>query len=96
MPFTEDMTEFFSPAEFADAVTLNGVTVSAIFDNGYSAGSVGSVGMASNQPTLQLASADVPASPVGKVAIVRGVNYRVGAHEPDGTGVSTLYLERTA
>lgn len=96
MPFTEDMTAFFNPADFAETITLDGVQVPAIFDNGYSAGNVGSVGMASTQPSVQLATARVPTSPVGDVVIVRGISYRVGAHEPDGTGVSTLFLERTA
>ena len=50
MPFTEDATAFFNLAEFAETITLNGVSVSAIFDNGYSAGNVGSVGMASRLP----------------------------------------------
>lgn len=94
--FTEDISAFFNQAEFAETITLNGVDVLAIFDNGYSAGNVGSVGMASNQPMVQLATALVPASPVGKVVLVRGISYRVGACEPDGTLVSTLYLERTA
>lgn len=94
--FTEDITAFFSEAEFAETITLDGVQVLAIFDNEYSAGNVGSVRMASNQPMVQLATALVPASPVGKLAVVRGISYRVGACEPDGTLVSTLYLERTA
>jgi poly(3-hydroxybutyrate) depolymerase len=94
--FTEDLTAFFNVSEFAETVTLHGVDVAAIFDNGYSAGNVGSVGMASNQPSLLLAAASVPASPVGKVALVRAISYRIAAHEPDGTGAAVLYLERTA
>jgi hypothetical protein len=96
MPFTEDMTAFFNLAEFAETITLDGASVAAIFDNGYSAGNVGSVGMASNQPMVVLPTVLVPASPVGKVAIVRGVSYRVAASEPDGTLATTLYLERAA
>lgn len=94
--FTEDATAFFNLAEFAETITLNGVQVAAIFDSGYSAGNVGSVGMASVQPMVVLPTALVPVSPVGKAVIVRGVSYRVAACEPDGTLATTLYLERTA
>ena len=94
--FTEDMTQFFSQAEFAEVVTLNGVAVSAIFDNGYALGNVGMVGMGSTQPSITLATSSVPASPVGKAVVVRGLACQVALHEPDGTGLSKLILERTA
>jgi hypothetical protein len=93
--FTEDLSVFFSESEFASAVTLNGVSALAIFDAGYSAGNVGAMGMASTQPTLTLATASVPANPVGLSAVAAAVTYTIAAHEPDGTGVSVLYLERT-
>lgn len=91
--FTEDISAFFAVAEFAQAVTLNGVACNAIFDNGFSLGDVGSVGMASAQPNLTLASTSVPADPVGMPVVVGGVTYEVAAHEPDGAGVSVLLLE---
>ncbi|MDP3651052.1 MAG: hypothetical protein Q8R67_05145 [Rhodoferax sp.] len=82
-------------ARLSNAVaTVNGVTASAIFDNGYSAGNLGGMAMASTQPTLALETADVPASPVGLSAVVGGVSYTIAEHQPDGTGVSTLFLER--
>lgn len=93
--FAEDISAFFNVAELASSVTLNGVNVAAIFDNGYSAGSVGLMGMASIQPMLSIATSLVPASPVGKSAVVNGLAYTVAAHEPNGTGISALYLERT-
>jgi hypothetical protein len=54
----------------------------------------GLAGMASTMPSLTLPTASVPASPVGKAAVVSGSNYVVVEHQPDGTGVSTLLLER--
>lgn len=80
-------------AEFATSVTLNGVTKAAIFDNGNALGSVGPFGMASTAPQLTIATADVPASPVGLSVIADGIAYLVAAHEPDGTGISRLLLE---
>ena len=92
--FTEDLSAFFNTAEFAQPCTLNGAAVSAIFDNGYSVGNVGILGMASSEPTLMLTTASVPASPIGLPVVVNGTNYLVAQHEPDGTGVSRLVLER--
>lgn len=79
--------------DFGQDVTLNGATVRAIFDAAYAAGSVGAAGMASIGPVLTLKTADVPASPVGRAAVVGAANYVVAEHQPDGTGVSLLLLE---
>jgi hypothetical protein len=92
--FAEALSAFFSPSEMADSVTVNGASVSAIFNNGYSAGNVGGMGIASTQPTLTLATSDVPTNSVGLSVVARGVSYTIAEHQPDGTGVSTLYLER--
>lgn len=92
--FVEDITAFFDTTNgFAQAVTINGSSVSAIFDNANALGSVGPYSMASTQPTLTLPTTSVPANPVGLSAVVGAVTYLVAAHEPDGTGVSRLLLE---
>ncbi len=88
----EDLSPFF--ADFAVTATVDGASVSAIFDNGYQASAVGALGMASSMPTLTLPTASVPASPVGKAVVVAGISYTVAEHQPDGSGVSTLVLER--
>lgn len=80
-------------ADFGQAVTVDGASVRAIFDAAYAAGSVGAAGMAGVGPVLTLKTADVPASPVGKAAVVGATNYVVAEHQPDGTGVSLLLLE---
>lgn len=74
--------------------TVDAVGVSGIFDNGYMLGTVGTLGMASSQPSLTIATADVPATPVGATAVVNAISYIVAAHEPDGSGMSRLLLER--
>lgn len=93
MAMTEDLSVFFDATEFADAVTVGGVAVQGIFDAAYAAASVGAYGMAGSAPALTLATASVPADPVGLAAVVGGVSYLVAAHEPDGTGISRLLLE---
>lgn len=92
MPFTEDLSVFLQVGDFATSITLNGVTVTAIFDREYAVAEVGG-GVASTAPALTLKTADVPASPVGKSAVVSGTNYTVAEHQADGTGMSVLLLE---
>jgi hypothetical protein len=89
--FVENTAAFF--ADFGQSATVGGVVVSAIFDAAYALGNAGPLGMASSQPMLTLATSAVPADPVGTSVVVAGTTYTVGAHEPDGTGMSRLMLE---
>ena len=91
--FTEDLSVFMNAAEFATTCTLNGATVTGIFDSAYLTASVGGFGAASSQPMLTLPSASVPANPVGLSAVINAVTYLVTASEPDGTGLTRLILE---
>lgn len=91
MAFTENLAPFF--ADFAVVATLNGASVSGIFDTGTQLGNVAAMGIASVQPTLMLPRDRVAADPVGQTCVVNSINYRVAMHEHDGM-VSTLYLER--
>jgi hypothetical protein len=91
--FTEDLAPFF--AEFAVAATVNGQAVRGIFENGFASAEVGLVGLSSSRPMLTLPTASVSADPVGQTAVVNGTSYLVAVHQPDGTGISTLMLERT-
>ncbi|MDO9277134.1 MAG: hypothetical protein Q7U05_01045 [Polaromonas sp.] len=93
MAFTEDFSTFFNADEFAQKVTLGGVEVSALFDAAYALAGVGVYGMAGTQPMLTLATANVPADPIGLAVQVGSSVYTVAAHEPNGTGISVLQLE---
>jgi len=89
---TEDLAPFF--ADFAVNATVNGAAVRGIFDNGFASAEVGLVGLSSARPMLTLPTAGLSADPVGQTAVVNGTSYLVAVHQPDGTGVSTLMLER--
>lgn len=94
--FAEDITAFFDTTSgFAQAVTIGGSSASAIFDNGYSAANAGGMSFASTMPTLSIPTASVPTNPVGMTVVVGSVSYTIAEHQPDGTGISALYLERT-
>ena len=107
MAFTEDFTAFFNTDEFAVSTTLAGVVVRGIFDNAYALGDVGGSGMASSQPTFTLPTASVPPrvidwfryfnepfDPLNLRVDINGTAYQVVAHEPDGTGISVLVLQK--
>ena len=92
MPFTEDLSVFFSEAEFADAATLDGVALTGIFDNAYAEGLEG---ISSREPRFRCAeSAATQAATSASVLIVRGISYRVRSVQPDGTGVCDILLAR--
>lgn len=109
MAMTEDFSVFFSADEFAVSASCAGVEISGIFDAPHERGNVGGMGMgmASVQPTFTLPTASVPPSvagwfsavadpsvPVNLDIIIASATYRIVAHEPDGTGLSVLVLER--
>lgn len=81
-------------ADFGQTVTLDGASVTAIFDNAFALVDAGGdgPGLASSAPALTLPSASVPASPVGKAATVGATSYTVTAHHPDGAALSILIL----
>ena len=79
----------------SEVITIATVPVAAIFDNGYTPGSAGGMAIAAAGPVLTLATASVPSSPVDKPVTVDAVAYTIAEHMPDGTGMSTLLLDRT-
>ncbi len=89
--FTETLAPFFT--DFGQTATVGGAQASVIFDAAYEGANVGQMVMASTQPAITIATADVPANAVGTTVVVAGKSYRIAAHEPDGTGVSVCYLE---
>lgn len=94
--FTEDLTLFFDTDGFGVSATLDGVDVAGIFDQPYAQSNIGLSGIASESPTFMLKTADVPSNVEGGLITVKEVDYQVVRHEPDGTGMSTLVLERAA
>jgi len=90
MAFVEDMAAFFNDAEFGMEMLVDGVLVTGIFDRPY----LDPVAMASTQPTVTLQTDLVSVSPDLTSVVVMGVVYVVRNVQPDGTGMSTLVLEK--
>ena len=83
----------------ADAgAILGGSPVDVIFDRAYLSVDFGQSEMASSSPVARLLSSQVPANVVGlplQITTGHGLgNWRVAAHQPDGSGISVLKLEK--
>jgi len=76
-----------------DAAVLDNVPITGVFRNAYSQ-SLG--GIATKQPIFVARSTEVPRARQGSTLRLVGQadTYRVANIEPDGTGVTTLLLER--
>lgn len=91
--FEEDIAAFFDLGDFAVQGELAGLPVVGIFDNEHARADVG-VGFASSAPIFTMPTSAVPVLVDGAVLTVSGASYVVVEHRPDGTGISTLVLER--
>lgn len=94
MAFLEDLTPFFSTAEFADLATIGGADVRVIFEQPY-ADPFGPV-VDSTQPQCWAPSASVQHAHQGTPVLVGGSAYTVERIEPDGTGISRITLYPSA
>lgn len=72
----------------------------AIFKRDYQLVSADDIGFESRQPALTCRTSDVVVRAIGKDQIITGladdagapITYRVVRHEPDGTGMSVVFL----
>lgn len=85
-----DVSPFFT--DFAIDATVGGQSVRGIFDSGY----VEPFGIAGRAARLHVPSSAVANVQQGAAVVISGTQYVVASIEPDGTGVTTLGLERAA
>lgn len=76
--------------------TLDGVRVPGLFENASTFATHSQIGYEHTAPTLTVETACVPSPAVGVEVSIGNDDYVVFAHEPDGTGLSLLLLERRA
>ena len=94
MAMTENLSAFFSAAQFATPATLGAAAVLGIFDRPYVEASLGLSSMASARATYTLPTAQAGAA-IDQTLVVDGVgSFTVVESRPDGTGVTVLELER--
>ena len=73
-------------------VVIGGVAVACIFDADYDTGVLSEYGVDGVAPVLTLPTARVPVPHFGVVLAIRGTDYKIVSHKPDGTGLSRLVL----
>lgn len=89
---TEDITAFLNPSDFAVTVTVAGAEVAVLFDNGYQAALNGFA--ESSAPYIMGKTSELASLVQGSAVTVESVAYKVTQVHPDGTGMSTLILEK--
>lgn len=95
LPFTDDLATILNIEEFATAVTYDGGTINGIFDNETVPVETGGfVPVHEEQPRLTCRTSDIPSIAQDQVMVIDGVSYDVKAWVHDGTGVTTVQLER--
>lgn len=95
-----DILDFFELDDFADAATYTPMggsasTVLGIFDNPQaSRNATDLIDVTIPAPQFVCRTADVPNAADGDAIVIRSVSYLVRVSLNDGTGVSTLLLEK--
>jgi hypothetical protein len=78
------------------SVFVDGMAVTGIFENSSTFATHSQIGYEHTAPTLTVETACVPSPAVGVDVSIGNDDYVVFAHEPDGSGLSCLLLERRA
>ena len=95
LPFVDDLATILSVEEFATTVTYDGGTINGIFDNETVPVETGGfVPVHEEQPRLTCRTSDIPNITQDQVMVIGGISYDVKAWVHDGTGVTTVQLER--
>tara|TARA_R110002153_G_scaffold162798_2_gene315339 strand:- start:550 stop:861 length:312 start_codon:yes stop_codon:yes gene_type:complete len=95
-----ELAIFFEANDFAVTASYtpqggSSTNILGIYDQEYlELDSGGSVAFAINQPRFQCDTASVPSAAEGDTLVVSGINYKIVVVQPDGTGVTTLVLEK--
>jgi len=96
MAFAEDFAPFFDPRDFGVAgATFAGNSVNGIFDNPAKDYSLGRVGISDSAPSFMGRTVDLAAALRGTTITINGIGYTVIDNNADGTGATTLELEKS-
>jgi len=91
----DDRAIFVGVDDFGVSATYNGGTIDGIFDNDFvEVDAGGGVGFALQQPRLVCRTADVSTAAEGDTITINAVAYTMRIVQDDGTGMTTLVLEK--
>ena len=93
-----DRAVFLADFNAAAVYTPSGgvaVSIAGVFDAPFEAAgdALGAVGVSSSRPQWMCRTADLTGTIVGGTLAFGGTTYTIVEHEPDGTGMSVLFLE---
>ena len=88
MAFKEDFNPFFE--DFGVNAYIEGRQIKGIFENRY----IDDLNIAGVAPVMDCESKHVETVKTRDVAVIDGTTYRVVGIQPDGTGITTLILEK--
>lgn len=91
----DDRSIFVAVDDFGVAATFGASTVNGIFDNDFvEVDAGGGVGFALQQPRFVCRTADVSSAVEGDTITINAVTYTIRIVQDDGTGMTTLVLEK--
>lgn len=91
-----DLAAFFDADDFAETVTVGGVSVLAIFDAPFDMFNAASGTVETSAPKITCKSTDVSAAVHGTTVVARSTTYYVNGIQNDGAGLTVLFLSRNA
>lgn len=92
MFYDDDINTFFDDDEFAIELTYNGTSITGIYTAAGTMVTYGNVGYITTEHELLVKSTDCPSVKKTDTIVLGGVTYRPFNPQPDGTGVTKLYL----
>jgi len=91
----DDRAIFVSIDDFGTAATYKVGTISGIFDNDFvEVDGIGGVPFAMQQPRFLCRTADVSTAVENDSLVIATVTYLIKVRQDDGTGMTTLVLEK--
>jgi hypothetical protein len=84
-----DRLEFFDTDEFGELFTVDGVSVLGQFFNAYAA----TEDIEGTRPAIIVRTADVTSAANGDTVVRNSTSYTITNIQPDGEGMSVLFLE---
>lgn len=90
--FKEPLAVFTHPADFGEAVSIDGKTVNAIFDREAMTDSGFGIAVANADPQIVLAEDDLPEDVKSATVTARGKRYTVAETDFDGCGMVVVQL----
>lgn len=92
MPLESDADRLSYLQAFGEQITVNAQTLWAVPDNAY----IDALDIAAGtRPQAIVRTADVPSIAPGQTVVMQGTQYSVAEIQPDGTGMTTLILQKT-